>query len=458
MKRIAPMLCAVAAIAVGACSSTSSEGQHADGSHVDSLAAQHSPERFRIGAPALDEHASESLELTGEEDVDLLLQRFIAQENDARAKARFQAAVTLHFGGYPDKARALFEDALSLRNAWLPERVAIDRSAQHKFALETPPTFAQVFDLPSALGLRREVPHELGQDRAEIRLQRELDMGERPIDLADLVQTALTEIDPTLSERDLLAANASLMVVGADAEIEQVSKALDQLKAANESVTGDIFVITSRVYALDSLPPVIQGEQDRDANGDGYWDVGVLHLDADRSVLARAPGGVPDTLSAPRIAVYPWQAATLAIINQVSYTRGFDVIRTPEDHYVGDPDIGVVQDGLNLSLRAAPLHKGQVAIAFRLNASELQRPLREQEVSIGDATFRFHTPMLNRWETSFSGAMSEGSSAIAILPSQSGEQRFVAVELSISRVATPESGSDKPAPSDEESKSDGEAY
>ena len=90
-----------------------------------------------------------------------------------------------------------------------------------------------------------------------------------------------------------------------------------------------------------------------------------------------------ETLSAPRLAVFPGQRAIVSVLNQTSYVEEFDV-ELASDVWIADPIVGVVAEGVTIELvaRNSPSNTGEIDVALHVRESELLRPIETRNVTL----------------------------------------------------------------------------
>lgn len=91
-----------------------------------------------------------------------------------------------------------------------------------------------------------------------------------------------------------------------------------------------------------------------------------------------------EQIVAPRLMTFPFQEATLAVINQEAYIKDYELKVFPDlDAEIVDPVIGVVEDGMTMSLRAMPMAEGYLGIQAHLEYAVLERPIPTVDLHIG---------------------------------------------------------------------------
>jgi len=448
---------AAGALTLSACHSNQTpvedEGPTPSRDVAENYQLKDSPRRFHIGVPKDAQVRTHSqrprtiAEATGDPQLDAELQRISDRESDASAQARFDAAVLLYRVGRTTEAQALFAESMALRVSWMPALTRIDRDP--RLPAQQPPgssVYAQFWDLGKELNLSNVVDAWETQGEAE---GVKYSLGAHPVATRDLLAAAIEGQGSQIPNPQLIAANSNVLVIGNEMQLDSFTSIMENLVSANEKELGNAFTITTKLYGLDFLPKKSDPDTAaRDLDFDGQWDIGVLHrgIKADEFSTALRLNGEhdPELLSAPRVTAYGWQPAVLEISNQVTFVRGVDIVPSKGKDYVGDPQLDVVRDGMSLSLRAAPVAGGRIALAFRLESARLTRPIREEQVRVGDSTFQFQVPELLRWEMASGGVVNENESAIVLVPvdPSSGAKGYVAVELTVQRVklndATPD--------------------
>lgn len=106
--------------------------------------------------------------------------------------------------------------------------------------------------------------------------------------------------------------------------------------------------------------------------------------DAFVAALQASPGLTE--LSAPRITTFARQRAHISVIDQFAFVQDWVVeIVEPNKQEIGDPQIGVINQGLVLDVRAMPMPGGKILAEIELQRCEVVRPVLTQRVVIGSA-------------------------------------------------------------------------
>src|SRR5690606_17726853 len=94
-----------------------------------------------------------------------------------------------------------------------------------------------------------------------------------------------------------------------------------------------------------------------------------------------ADSGV-EMVQAPKLAVLALQQMTVAAIDQVAYVKDFE-LREIDGAQIADPQIGVVEDGLELAGNFVVIDDGVLGSSWHVRLSDLERPIPRFETSLG---------------------------------------------------------------------------
>jgi len=90
-------------------------------------------------------------------------------------------------------------------------------------------------------------------------------------------------------------------------------------------------------------------------------------------------------LTAPSLTVYNTQRAHITVVNQISYVQDFDV-EVAQTSFIADPVIGVIQDGLTLSVRPTVSNDRQyITLELRPKLVNLTTPIATFQTLLGAA-------------------------------------------------------------------------
>lgn len=104
---------------------------------------------------------------------------------------------------------------------------------------------------------------------------------------------------------------------------------------------------------------------------------------ADATALTKAAGKDAETLTAPRLSVFPLDRAEARISKQIPYVKDFTVSRNG-GAVIADPILDTVVDGIVAEALAIPLDRDLLAIACSLQVQDVQQPLAEFETTIAE--------------------------------------------------------------------------
>lgn len=92
-------------------------------------------------------------------------------------------------------------------------------------------------------------------------------------------------------------------------------------------------------------------------------------------------------VTTPTLTVLPNQRANVSILKQVAYVKDWTIeIVEPNNQEVADPQIGVVNEGLVLDLRATPTSAEEFGLDLQLTNCKLKRPIRTMKTRLSTST------------------------------------------------------------------------
>jgi hypothetical protein len=166
-----------------------------------------------------------------------------------------------------------------------------------------------------------------------------------------------------------------------------------------------------------------------------------------RKALAQHAGDRCETLAVPRITVLLGQDALIAVKDQVSYIKDYDVEQTSAGSVIADPIIDTIADGLEIEACALRLPAAAgTALSLRFKMSRLMRPIEKMQIQLAGASVEIELPELRyfKWAASFTldpthaGFLVRGLCAPALGKQGSWEQEDV-VLIGRLKLATQES-------------------
>ncbi|MHC5012002.1 MAG: hypothetical protein ACYTG6_13830 [Planctomycetota bacterium] len=89
----------------------------------------------------------------------------------------------------------------------------------------------------------------------------------------------------------------------------------------------------------------------------------------------------PEQVTAPRMALFPWQRSNVSILNQTSYIQTYGV-EVADWAYVADPVVAILQDGIVVEFLVAPGEDPgrEALVAFHATAAARDEPMRQARV------------------------------------------------------------------------------
>ncbi len=242
---------------------------------------------------------------------------------------------------------------------------------------------------------------------------------------ASLVAAVREQIDPQLEGRvqriDHLGLG-SLVLVGSP---EQHAWLARFLEAASEF--DGLIDIQARIY---SLPPGQLSKLSRGRSGEVLGGEGVANLLRE---LERA--GV-EAVTTPRVATFPFQEASLSVIQQQAYIRDYELKVLPDlDAEVADPVIDVVDSGILMNLRGVPLADGLLGVAVELEYSDLEEPIPTAEIVLGAGKHKVTVQLPQVTKVSLEGSfeLAPGETLMLATTDPTGEKEIL-VLLKATRV------------------------
>jgi hypothetical protein len=123
---------------------------------------------------------------------------------------------------------------------------------------------------------------------------------------------------------------------------------------------------------------------------------------------AAAAGKGVVQVTAPSLAVYDRQKATVSVLDQISFIQDFDVEETGDGTTVADPIIGTIQEGVIVDLRPiVSLDRAAITCDLTLTVAHVRRPIAEAKVRLGTGEGTIQLPEL---------AVTKHGSVLTLLP------------------------------------------
>jgi hypothetical protein len=254
--------------------------------------------------------------------------------------------------------------------------------------------------------------------------------------MQNIVDTVRELVQPPLTGQQNVQAigDGSLTLVGTRSQHEWVDGYLTSLR------TFEGFVdVKATMYML---PRGLVGELMKGRSG--------VVLDAAALALMRTNVAGGDLVSSPRLVVNPGHRATLSVLDQTAYVKDFELTIVPgRDEEIADPVIDVIQTGLVLDVRVAPVSATRMALHAELTVTKAERPFPEAKLQLGtrrmEVTVQLpevHTARAKgRFDLGSGSAVALGAlGAVAELRAEggsgTGDDREILVIIEVARVAT----------------------
>ena len=141
------------------------------------------------------------------------------------------------------------------------------------------------------------------------------------------------------------------------------------------------------------------------------------------ALLDGPPSGL-ETITAPRLAVFPRQRASMSVINQQAYIEDYVLKQDPEKGEItADPVVGVLEEGVVVETRAVPLPDGSVGLPLHVSFSELERPIESFETTLvpDAAPVTIQLPVLGATKVDTKLAVQPGERFVLRVPGVRGE-------------------------------------
>jgi len=188
--------------------------------------------------------------------------------------------------------------------------------------------------------------------------------------MQNIVDTVRELVEPPLTGQQKVQAigDGSLTLVGNKAQHEWVNGFLSSLRTFK-----GVIDVQATVYMLP------RGRVAELLNGRSGVVVDAAELNELRTKVA---GG--DRVSSPRIVFKPAQRATLSVLDQTAYIKDFELTIVPgRNEEIADPVIDVIQTGLILDVRAAPVSATRMALHTEFTVTKAERPFPEAKLQLG---------------------------------------------------------------------------
>lgn len=264
-----------------------------------------------------------------------------------------------------------------------------------------------------------------------------IEAGETRSAMQNIVETINALIQPPLTgERQKIEKihDGALLLLGTP---EQHQWVLDYLSSLR---TFEGFIdIKATVY---TLPPGRVGELLKGRSG--------VVLDAAELVQIRTNMAGADMLSSPRLIVNAGHRGTLSILDQTAYIKDYELTIVPgRDEEIADPVIDVIQTGLILDVRAAPVSATRMALHTEFTVTKAERPFPEAKLQLGarrmEVTVQLPEVHTMRAKGRFDlgagsavalGALGEVAELRADGDDRKGDDRELLVIIEVTRLAT----------------------
>lgn len=134
-------------------------------------------------------------------------------------------------------------------------------------------------------------------------------------------------------------------------------------------------------------------------------------------------GGV--LVSAPRVATYLDQSATISVINETAYISAFELTGKAATR-VADPVVSTIVDGLLLGMKVAE-GKGGLWLELDLAMAEVVRPIPTRSLKVFGSSMTIQTPTTFTQKITVSGVVAPGE--VLVLTGLVGQDNEVVIVL-----------------------------
>lgn len=138
---------------------------------------------------------------------------------------------------------------------------------------------------------------------------------------------------------------------------------------------------------------------------------------------ARKLGGV--LVSAPRVAAYLDQSATISVINETAYISAFE-LKGEAATRVADPVVSTIVDGLLLGMKVGE-GKGGLWLELELAMAEVVKPIPTRSVKVFGSSMTIQTPTTLTQKITVSGVVASGE--VLVLTGLVGQDNEVVIVL-----------------------------
>lgn len=217
--------------------------------------------------------------------------------------------------------------------------------------------------------------------------------GQRRARRANLLEDVRRWIEPPLEQEHTLrlteggALVANVPPAAAEWIAEFARLQLDRVDRAGEANgTTTLYQLDTAVYSAEprSFDPLGIEEQTRVFPPDAPFDARALGI---------------EVVTAPRLAVFPSQPASVSIVDEVAYVKAYrHVVVAPGNREILDPIVDVIADGIVIDARVVPLPDDRIGVVLDASVTELVRPIETEEVVIheGAAPVEIGVPVVHR--------------------------------------------------------------
>ena len=109
----------------------------------------------------------------------------------------------------------------------------------------------------------------------------------------------------------------------------------------------------------------------------------VSHAEYERVRAELTERGNSATISAPKLVLSDGGRGDIAMTNEASFVRAFEVMRAGNS-LVADPEVAVAHEGVRFEARSTRAPDGGFALELALSSSKLVRPFAETRVRLGE--------------------------------------------------------------------------
>ena len=290
-------------------------------------------------------------------------------------------------------------------------------------------TQLQLYDVATLTGHRQledealaivEAADLLPAESALLRLERVARRLEEVRSTTNSLLASIREmISPALEEgiqRIELLGGGSLALVGTPAQHHWLEEFLQNARRFDGLIDVQAHIFVLEPGRLDQLSRVRSGE--------------VLERDQVVTLLGALKLAEVDAVTSPRITAFPFQQASLSVVDQLAYIKDYKLVVLPdEDAEVADPVVDVVSSGVEMTIRGIPSLNDELNIFAQLQYSTLERPISTFETTLGASSHpvRIQLPEVTRVKLEGRFGLRPGQTLVLSTRDSAGESEVLAL-------------------------------